>query len=399
MNDYRRRIGTLAALALIATAITALSLDSSVAAPAAQTPDIAALVDSIDQQRITDHIAAIDEPRNAFSQPAQLQTTADYVEAQLSSFGYPVTLDPVTFNTATFPNVIGVQQGTDCAERVFIVGAHYDSVSTTPGADDDASGVAGMLEIARVLAGTPLPATIWYTGFTMEEDGLRGSRHMAQQAEAAGTEVVGMLSLEMIGYTTATEDTIVFIGNDASIRLVDSFIRVHATYVPGVAGTVPGNGEESPDIRRSDHAPFWDAGYQAVIVSDFGPFRNPNYHLPTDTIDTLDPAFLTNVTKAMLATTVDYLTFDGDGDGEPDACSGPLSATPTPIPVATPTATATPEPVGGIVELPQTGRTELETPASASDGWVVLTGIAAATVGAIMLGATAWLAQRRRGSR
>ena len=99
---------------------------------------------------------------------------------------------------------------------------------------------------------------------------------------------------------------------------------------------------------------------------------------------------------------------DGDGDGEPDACSGPLSATPTPIPVATPTAapttaataTATPEPVGGIVELPQTGRTELETPASASDGWVVLTGIAAATVGAAMLGATAWLAQRRRrGSR
>lgn len=167
MKDYRRRIGTLAALALIATAIAALSLDSSVAAPAAQTPDIAALVDSVDQQRITDHIAAIDEPRNAFSQPAQLQTTADYVEAQLSSFGYPVTLDPVTFNTATFPNVIGVQQGTDCAERVFIIGAHYDSVSTSPGADDDASGVAGMLEIARVLAGTPLrprsgtPASPW----------------------------------------------------------------------------------------------------------------------------------------------------------------------------------------------------------------------------------------------
>ena len=399
MSSYRRRIGTLAALALIATVVTTHSLDSSVAAPVAQTPDITALVNSVDQQRITDHVAAIDEPRNALGQPAQLLTTADYLEAQLSSFGYPVTLDPVTFNATTFPNVIGVHQGTVCPERVFIVGAHYDSVSTTPGADDDASGTAAMLEIARVLAGTPLPATVWFTGFTLEENGLLGSKHMAQQEAAAGTEVVGMLSLEMIGYTTATEDPIIVLGNEASIRLVESFIRVHATYLPGVTGMVPGNGEATPAVRRSDHAPFWDAGYQAVIVTDGGPARNPNYHQPTDTIDTLDLLFATNVTKAMLATTVDYLTFDGDGDSEPDACTGPLSATATPIPAATPTATATPEPVGGIAELPETDRTELETPASASDSWVVLTGIAAASAGAIMLGATAWLAQRRRGSR
>ena len=404
MNSDRRRIATLAALALIATVIAALSLDSSVAAPAAQTPDIAALVNNVDQQRITDHIAAIDEPRNAVSQPAQLLATADYLEAQLSSFGYPVTLDPVAFNATTFPNVIGVQLGTVCPERVFIVGAHYDSVSTTPGADDNASGTAAMLEIARVLAGTPLPGTVWYTGFTLEEEQfLLGSVHMAQQEAAAGTEVVGMLSLEMMGYTTAIEDqdAVIVIGNDASIRLVESFRRASDSFVPSLpqfSGTVAGNGEGIPDIRRSDHAPFWDKGYQAMIVTDGGPARNPNYHLATDTIDTLDLPFLTNVTKAMLATTVDYLTFDGDGNSEPDACTGPLSATATPIPVATPTATATPEPVGGIAELPQIGRTELETPASASDSWVVLTGIAA-TVGAIMLGATAWLAQRRRRSR
>ena len=405
MISDRRSIATLAPLALIATVIAALSLDSSVAAPAAQTPDIAALVSSVDQQRITDHVAAIDEPRNAIIHPAQLQATADYLEAQLSSFGYPVTLDPVAFNATTFPNVIGVQLGTVCPERVFIVGAHYDSFETTPGADDNASGTAAMLEIARVLAGTPLPATVWYTGITLEESGLLGSIHMAQQGAAAGTEVVGMLSLEMIGYTTAIEDqdAVIVIGNDASIRLVDSFRRASASFVPSLpqfSGTVAGNGETIPDIRRSDHAAFWDAGYQAMIVTDGGPARNLNYHLATDTIDTLDMPFLTNVTKAMLATTVEYLTFDGDGDSEPDACTGPLSATATPTPVATPTPTPTPEPVGGIAELPQTGRTELETPASASDSWVVPTGIAAATVGAIMLGATAWLAQRRRrGSR
>ena len=387
MNSYRRRITTLAALALVATVIATRSLNSSVAAPIAQTPDIAALVNSVDQQRITDHIAAIDEPRNASSEPAQLLATAGYVEAQLSSFGYPVTLDPVAFNATTFPNVIGVQQGTVCPERVFIVGAHYDSVSTTPGADDDASGIAAMLEIARVLAGTPLPATVWYTGFTLEENLLLGSIHMAEQEAAAGTEVIGVLSMDMIGYTTATQDAVIVLGNDASIRLLDSFRRASASFVPSLpqfSGTIAGNGKETPDVRRGDHAPFWDAGYQAMIITDGGPFRNPNYHLPTDTIDTLDLPFVTNVAKAMLATTVDYLTFDGDGDSEPDACSGPLSAT------------ATPEAVGGIAELPEISRAALETPASASDSWFVLTGIAAATAGAIMLGATAWLAQRRR---
>ena len=397
MTQHGQRIGVFVLLTLVAAMVAGLSLDSSSAALPAQTPDITALVNSVDQQRLFDHIAAMDEPRNAFSQPAQLQTTADYVEAQLVSYSYPVTLDPVTFNATTFPNVIGVQQGTVCPERVFIVGAHYDSEPSTPGADDDASGVAGMLEIARALADTPLPATVWFTGFTLEEDGLLGSIHMAQQAAAAGTEVVGMFSLEMIGYTTATADAVIVLGNDASIRLLDSFRRASDSFVPSLpqfSATVAGNGEETPDVRRSDHAPFWDAGYQAMIVTDGGPFRNPNYHQPTDTLDTLDLAFVTLVTKAMLATTVDYLTYDGDGNSEPDACAGPLSATATPTPVATPTPTPSPEPVGGIAELPEIGKTELEMPASASDSWVVLTGIVAATVGAIALGGGSWLAQR-----
>jgi hypothetical protein len=288
---------------------------------------------------------------------------------------------------------------------VFVVGAHYDSVPESPGADDDASGVAGMLEMARALADTPLPATVWFTGFTMEENGLIGSRHMAVEAYGAGTPIVGMYSLEMLGYTAPEAGFIAVIGNEASARLVDAFERAADSYVPELAygaGTVPGNGEEQPDVRRSDHAPFWDMGYQALMATDTANFRNPNYHQPTDTIDTLDFVFATNVTKAMLATTVDYLTHDGDGDGQPDACYAPLAATPTVPPTATasPTASPTPTeapPVGGVVELPNVGRSGLDAtdPARRDDGVAVamLGGLVAA---AMVVGGTAWVVLKQR---
>ncbi|MEX0786455.1 MAG: M20/M25/M40 family metallo-hydrolase [Dehalococcoidia bacterium] len=357
-----RNLGLALALALVATLLLGAAPSS------AQEVDVAALAASIDEQRLRDHVAAIDEPRGAFSEPEQLQATADYVQDQLEGFGLPVTLEPVSFADATFPNVIGVHEGALCPERVFVVGAHYDSVADTPGADDDASGVAGMLEIARALSDTPLPATVWFTGFTMEEAGLVGSFNMAMDAEAAGTAIVGMYSLEMIGYTTDQADFVAVIGNEASIRLTDAYRRAQEAYVPALPSvilTLLGNGQEQPDSRRSDHAPFWDAGYQALLVTDTANFRNPNYHEPSDTIETLDFTFATNVTRALLATTVEYLTADADRDGEPDACSGPLSATPTPTSPATPApaaaptaATATPmqQAPDAPSELPDTGQ-------------------------------------------
>ena len=124
----------------------------------------------------------------------------------------------------------------------------------------------------------------------------------------------------------------------------------------GIAN-VPGNGEEQRDSGRSDNAPCWDRGFQAIMVTDTANFRNPNYHEPSDTIDTLDFDFMTNVTRAMLATTVEYLTDDGDGDGEADACSGPLIATPT----NTPPATATPS--GSLEESPTAIPVATPTPA------------------------------------
>ncbi len=325
----------LALFILVVAGMFAASLTGPASFAGPDRPDIAALVDRVEQERLRAHVDAIDEPRNAFDQPEALQRTAGYVQGELEDYGYPVRLEPVSFSDATFPNLIAVQEGTSCSERVFIVGAHYDSVRDTPGADDNASGVAAMLEIARSLADTPLPATVWFTGFTMEENGLVGSFNMAMDAAEAGLEIVGMMSLEMVGYTTEEGDFIVVLGNTASVRLTGAYRRAQEYYVPDLPIAILnllGNGEEQPDSRRGDHAPFWDRGYQAMMVTDTANFRNPNYHEPTDTIDTLDFAFMTNVTRAMLATTVEYLTYDGDADGQPDACSGPLIATPTATP-------------------------------------------------------------------
>ena len=142
---------------------------------AAGLPDTAALVASVQESTIREHIEAIDQPRDAFAQPEALAAAGDYIEQQMASFGLDVSRDNVEFDGVTSPNIIGVRRGDVCPERVLIVGSHYDSVDDTPGADDDASGVAGMLAIAEALQDTTLPATVWFTAFTLEEDGHRSA--------------------------------------------------------------------------------------------------------------------------------------------------------------------------------------------------------------------------------
>jgi len=367
--------------------------------------DVAALVAEVDQRRISEHIAAIDEPRSIFdAEIAQLHATTDYLFTELGDLGYDVERDEVRFqgrwrnadHDVTSDNLIAIKEGFQCAERIFVVGAHYDSVPGSPGADDDASGTAGMLEIARVLADVDLPATVWFTGFTMEEPGLVGSQKMARDAAANDAEIAGMMSLEMIGFTDPAigSEFIVVIGNDASAPLLNA-VEQAKSYVPDlpiVALTAAGNGESSPDTRRSDHAPFWDAGYQALLVTDTANFRNPNYHQPSDTLDTLDLPFATNVTKAMLATTVLHLTRDDDNDGEADVCTAPLAATATPAASpavsATPPAQPTATPSRAGVTLPDTG-----SGGSSNGNWFVVGGsLAAAT--ALLVGG--WIALKRR---
>ena len=205
---------------------------------------------------------------------------------------------------------------------LFIVGAHYDSVTDSPGADDNASGVAALLALAAIIGSWPNPekwtCRLQLAAYDLEEYGILGSWIHAQAFKQAGEHVCGMISLEMLGYTDhrpgsqrlpphlvgVYPDTGNFIGlcgNEASrefVQFVESGMRSIAG-IPVESLLVPGAGEAIAEVRLSDHSSFWDAGYPALMITDTSFFRNPHYHRATDTVETLDLGFLEKVTKGV----------------------------------------------------------------------------------------------------
>jgi Zn-dependent M28 family amino/carboxypeptidase len=199
-----------------------------------------------------------------------------------------------------------------------ILAAHYDTVEGSPGADDNASAVAVLLETARRLRDTDRSREVQCVGFCLEEEGLLGSRAYAAELTSAGRAIAGAIVLECVGYASEQDGSQAFppgtpvavptvgnflaiVGNDASASLAASVARAAGPHVPVVPLVIPGNGERLPDTRRSDHAAFWDRDFPAVMLTDTANFRNPNYHRPTDTLDTLNLGFLARVADAVFS--------------------------------------------------------------------------------------------------
>lgn len=296
----------------------------AVATAASAVAEIDGLVGQLSKTNIEAHVNALAAaPRDA---PASWATASTYIENQLISYGYTPTRQSVSSGEGPADNVSAILTGTTDPNQVFIVGAHYDSVDNAPGADDDASGVAVMLEIARVMAGDARPWSIEFIAYAHEEKGLLGSREHAIDALANGTDVVGMISLEMVGYTCPAPCQIGFpdipgcldvsaplvtngnfiaaIVNDASAALARGFEVAASRYSPSLivgTGQVVLLGNCLADTRRSDHAPYWDRNFPAMMLSDTANFRNPNYHDPTDTPATLNYDFAHAIARATLA--------------------------------------------------------------------------------------------------
>jgi Zn-dependent M28 family amino/carboxypeptidase len=207
------------------------------------------------------------------------------------------------------------------ASAYYVVGAHYDTVATTPGADDNASAVAVMLELARRVTGAKLKSPLLFVAFTLEEPPAfwtdhQGSRVFVRTCHNKGHCVLGALILEMVGYTSprqrypiisrwpgypAQGNFIGVVGNWRSRRFGRAALKGFHNNgsLPVASLFLPFDGWILPATRLSDHASFWDAGWPALMITDTAFFRNPHYHLPSDTIDTLDFTFMAELVKSL----------------------------------------------------------------------------------------------------
>jgi hypothetical protein len=256
------------------------------------------------------HLSETIGPRDD-SSTDKLDKSADYIEAKMRSYGCNVKKQPFTFADNTYYNVICEVKGTEKGKNsILVVGAHYDTVATTPGADDNASAVAGMLELARLTSAKPIKHAVRFVAFCLEEPPAFRTKNMgsyvyAESLKKEGADVYGMISLEMIGYFSEEKGSqyypfsifkwfypdkgnfISFVGNFSSrsfTKQVEKEFKAASTLPIESVNTF----SAVPGIDFSDHLNFWEFGYPAFMITDTSFYRNPNYHMPSDTAETLD---------------------------------------------------------------------------------------------------------------
>ena len=313
-------------------------------------PDTRLLVEHVSQEELRRHVSILAaSDRSSTSAPEAHARALEYIrgvfqkanlEIRDHTFTYSGRSGSYSGRSGSYSgrsgtNLIGRKVGSEAELASLLVSAHYDTVTGSPGADDNASGVAALLECARVLDTVHLKRTIEYVVFDMEEaqpegEGLVGSSAFVRD-EASSTGYDGVYNLEMVGFTSGpgtqrfppgfellfpeiyqhvdergfTGDLLVVTSMGQSAALGRRMAAEAASYVPDldvVSLELDARMPLPPDFFRSDHASFWEAEIPAVMVTDTANFRNPNYHTARDTADTLDYGFLHKVTRVLVAT-------------------------------------------------------------------------------------------------
>ena len=262
--------------------------------------------------------------RHPHSAPHALTHAAEYLAARFAEYGWTTSGQPFRALGKSYFNILGVKwppgRSAKDGPAPLLIGAHYDTVVGSPGADDNASGLAVLLEAADRLRHLVVARPVWLAAFCLEEQGLLGSRAFLSGLKQTGQPVDGAIVLECVGYASRDAGSqrpppgvpislpsignfLGIVGNEASrdlLAAVERNARRVAPSTPTLALAVPARGESLPDVRRSDHAAFWDEGYRAVMLTDTANFRNPHYHQPSDTLDTLDLDFLEGVSEIVV---------------------------------------------------------------------------------------------------
>ena len=267
---------------------------------------------------LADHIG----PRNIW-RPSSMEGTVDYLNSIFSGMGYDLLQQEFRSHDVTSVNLEVEIPGQQCAGEIIVVGAHYDTVSNCPGANDNASGIAALLELARLLKNKSPERTIRFVAFANEEppfffSNSMGSSFYAARCRDRQEKIMAMLSLETIGYYSDepgsqrypfpfslfypdTANFIGFVGNIRSRHLVSDTIqafRKHARF--------PSEGLAAPGfitgVAWSDHLSFWRKGYPAIMVTDTAFCRYASYHTPSDTAEKLDYERMSRVVNGLAPT-------------------------------------------------------------------------------------------------
>jgi len=288
-------------------------------------------VNNVNAEMLQQYMLEVEGVRSASADPAHYLKVQQLFDSLTLKANFNNLSYDYTFGNREGKNLIAAKRGIVDDTSSILITAHYDTVNGSPGADDNGSGVCGLLMAMEVLKSVDFEKSIKIVSFDEEEAGLIGSFNYVANGIEENEQIMGVFNLEMIGYSSTEPNTqelpfgfdilfpeaasfveenefkgdfLISVGNAASADLLSIYENAAAEYVPDftvLSLETPGNGEITQDLRRSDHAPFWDNGYQALMITDGANFRNPFYHTPNDVSSVLDFDFMANTVKATVA--------------------------------------------------------------------------------------------------
>jgi hypothetical protein len=266
-------------------------------------PVILDIVSQVSKDNLRGYIQSLQDFQTRYASTPNCTQAGNFIYNFFVSLGIEAEQESFNFlSVYSSKNIVGTLSGKVDPSQVIIICAHYDSYSgqplfLAPGADDNASGCAAVMEAARIFKDHDFDFSVKFICFSAEEWGLFGSKDYAQKARSSGEDIIAVINLDMIAYTDFLPEDLDIIGNIASEWLIDRFSSTAKTYtLLDILKIV------NPSFVRSDHAPFWNSGYSAICGIEDADVPNPYYHTPQDTISTLNLDFATEAVKASLAT-------------------------------------------------------------------------------------------------
>ena len=358
--------------------------------------DILEVTNLVDSARVHQNLLAIEGVKNRATALPYLEETKDSLEAMMDRYDLHPYRHGDAYGNYVCENIIGRRSGTRNDTATWQISGHFDTVNNSPGGDDNASAVVCVQEAIRVLSNFQTKESLRFFEFDLEEDGLIGSYQYILNGVPDWEEPKGLLNMDGIGYYSDAVNSqvmpagfnilfptaynsvaadsfrgnfITSVVNTNSAWIDTTFVGVAATVAPSLkiqTLEVAGNGLLTLDLRRSDHAPFWDGGYPAIFFTDGANFRNPGYHTPNDLVSAMDMDFYMKNVKAIIGTLarlaqVEHSTLEAVG---PFDINVPVGNQQAKVVKAQPALKVYPNPNAGQMklgfDLPEAGEISLE---------------------------------------